>query len=154
MELKTGHIRRRAPVGPGRGAWRCCRHVLFGLVLLVPLTSIESAEAVSAEELTGNWSGEGTVTQKEGPTEKVRCRISYRRESDKVFGVDARCASTSKKVSQTGELLQVNDVTFVGDFSSKQYDISGRVRVVLDGTTQTVTFKSPRGEGQVTLTKR
>ncbi|WP_141702039.1 hypothetical protein [Methyloceanibacter stevinii] len=110
--------------------------------------------AASAAALAGEWSGEGTVTQTEGPTEKVRCRVSYKQESAKVFGVVAQCASTSKMMKQIGELLEVRPGVYTGEFILTQYDVSGRVRVVVEGETQTVTFKSPRGEGEVILNRR
>ncbi len=128
--------------------------VLGGMALVAPLMMIAPNNAASAAVLAGEWSGEGTVTQTEGPTEKVRCRVSYKQEAAKVYDVQAQCASTSKKMKQTGELLEVRPGVFTGSFNLPQYDVSGRVRVVIEGETQTVTFKSPRGEGQVTLTRR
>jgi len=130
------------------------RRASYGLALIGPLVILTPTTAASAAVLAGDWSGEGTVTQTEGPTEKVRCRVSYKKESAKVYGVEAQCASTSKKMRQTGELLEVRPGVFTGSFNLPQYDVSGRVRVVLEGETQTVTFKSPRGEGEVTLTRR
>ncbi len=124
-----------------------------GIALFAPLMMLAPNTAASAAVLAGEWSGEGTVTQTEGPTEKVRCRVSYKQEAAKVYGVQAQCASTSKKMKQTGELLEVRPGVFTGSFNLPQYDVSGRVRVVIEGETQTVTFKSPRGEGQVTLTR-
>ena len=138
----------------GRGFAYRAERALYGLALIAPLVTLAPTTAASAAVLAGEWRGEGTVTQTEGPTEKVRCRVSYKQESAKVYGVEAQCASTSKKMKQTGELLEVRPGVFTGSFNLPQYDVSGRVRVVVDGETQTVTFKSPRGEGQVTLTRR
>ncbi len=57
-------------------------------------------------------------------------------------------------MKQMGELLEVRPGVYTGEFNLTQYDVSGRVRVVVDGETQTVTFKSPRGEGEVILSRR
>lgn len=48
----------------------------------------------------------------------------------------------------------VSPTRFVGDFYNPEFDVSGRVRVTLRGSTQTVTFRGPRGSGSMTLTRR
>lgn len=103
--------------------------------------------------LEGNWSGSGTVQQTEGKPEKVSCRVNYTRETEKVFRVAAKCATTSNKIDQTGQLLMVNPGIYVGEFYIPSYDIGGRVRIVIEGSVQTMTFKSARGHGQLTLKK-
>ena len=59
-------------------------------------------------------------------------------------------------MSQTGQLLEVRPGVYTGEFNLTQYDVTGRVRVVIDGDgeTQTVTFTSSRGDGEFTLTRR
>jgi len=154
MQVMVGRLSHGCSVAPNSELAQVTGRVLRRLLLLAPLVMLSPTTAASAAALAGDWAGEGTVTQTEGPTEKVRCRVSYKQESEKVFGVVAQCASTSKKMNQTGELLEVRPGVYTGKFNIPQYDVSGRVRVVLDGETQTVTFKSPRGEGEVTLTRR
>lgn len=109
--------------------------------------------AAAATSLDGVWSGSGVVNPKDGVRETVRCRISYKQESEKVFGVAATCATRSRKIQQTGKLLMVGPTSYVGDFYNPGYDISGRVRVVVQGSIQTVTFQSARGSGSVSLRK-
>jgi len=117
--------------------------------------SVALAAPVRADPvpLEGNWSGSGTVQQTHGTAEKLRCRINYKRETDKVFSLVAKCATTSNKINQTGELLKVNPGLYVGEFYIASYDIGGRIRVVIEGTVQTMTFKSSRAHGQLTLEK-
>ena len=107
--------------------------------------------ALAATSLDGVWSGSGVVNPKDGARESVRCRVSYRQESEKVFGVAATCATRSRKIQQTGTVLKVGPTSYVGDFYNQSFDISGRVRVVVKGSMQTVTFQSARGSGSVTL---
>ena len=126
----------------------------ISLLLLAPLALVLSLETARAVSLEGAWSGSGVVNPKDGQREKVRCRISYRQESANVFGVVATCATSSVKFRQTGKLLQVNPTRYVGDFHNPEYDVSGRVRVMVRGSVQTVTFQSVRGSGSVTLRKR
>lgn len=126
----------------------------ISLLLLAMLALVLSLEKAGAASLEGVWSGSGVVNPKDGQREKVRCRISYGRESENVFSVSATCATASVKFRQTGKLLKVNPTRYVGDFHNPEYDVSGRVRVIVRGSVQTVTFKSARGSGSVTLTKR
>ena len=104
--------------------------------------------------MDGIWSGSGVVNPKDGARESVRCRVKYRQESEKVFGVSATCATRSRKIQQVGTVLKVGPASYVGEFYNPGFDISGRVRVVIKGSTQTVTFHSARGNGSVSLRKR
>ncbi len=127
---------------------------LFRFFMLVPLgVALLGATSGWAAELAGTWNGSGYVNPKDGKREKVRCRITYNRHTPKVFSVSAVCASPSAKVNQTGEVLMVNPNLFVGDFYNPEFDVSGRVRVRLSGSRQTVTFSGPRGSGSVSLSK-
>ena len=48
----------------------------------------------------------------------------------------------------------VSPTRYVGDFYNAQYDIGGRIRVIVNGTRQTVTFTSGNGGGRLSLQKR
>ncbi len=124
------------------------------LLLLMALALVLSVGQADAASLEGEWSGSGVVSPTDGPREKVRCRISYKRESEKVFGLAATCATRSDKIQQTGTLLMVSATSYVGEFYNPAHDVTGRVRVVIRGSRQTVTFQSTRGSGRVTLRKR
>lgn len=131
------------------------KHV--GILLVVGFVAAAGTlggTASAASSLDGTWSGSGEVNPKDGEREAVRCRVQYKRESEKVFGVTATCATRSRKIQQTGKVLKATASTYVGDFYNQSYDVSGRVRVVLQGSTQTVTFRSARGTGSVSLRKQ
>ena len=125
-------------------------------VLAAPLSLAILAAPVpaAAVELSGTWSGSGYVKPISGQRESVRCRVTFDRESSKVFGVQATCASSSNSIRQTGEVLMIRPNYYVGDFYNRQYDMSGRIRVRVRGSTQTVTFSGENGRGQLTLRKR
>lgn len=107
----------------------------------------------NADTLSGTWSGSGSVSPKDGKTESVRCKVTYTPQGAAV-AVAATCASSSTTIQQTGSLSKVSDSKYVGDFYNSQYDISGRVRVTVSGSSQTVTFSSGRGSGSLHLSKR
>ncbi|QKP76707.1 hypothetical protein HT051_04120 [Methyloligella sp. GL2] len=119
------------------------------LALVLPLSTASAASSIE-----GTWSGSGTAHPKDGKPERVSCRVTYKQQSSNVYGIRATCATSSNKINQTGSLLEVNPNRYVGDFYNAQYDVSGRVRVTVSGSTQNVSFESPRGRGTVTLRKR
>lgn len=109
-----------------------------------------AAQGVSIE---GLWSGGGYAEVESGKRERVRCRVRYTRETPDVFGVSAVCASQSVKLTQTGTVSRVGSNRFAGEFYNPEYDISGRVRVVVSGSSQSVTLTSARGSGSLSLSR-
>ena len=124
------------------------------LMAVAALSFCVLPDAAYSEPLQGTWSGSGTVEPTGGQREKVRCRVSYSPQGSKVVAVSATCASASTKIRQTGQLSMVTPNRYVGDFYNSEYDISGRIRVSVSGSSQTVTFSSPRGKGSLSLRKQ
>ena len=124
---------------------------MFGLAAL---TLCVTAGRPVAQTLDGSWSGSGFVKPTSGQRERVRCRVSYSRQSAKVYGVSARCASASATLRQTGELLKIRANLYVGDFYNAQFDFRGRIRVVVSGRTQRVTLSGDGASGSLRLRKR
>ena len=110
--------------------------------------------AAAAASLDGSWSGDGAITPRNGEQERIRCHVSSSRLSAKVYSVSATCASASTTIRQTGTVLMVRPDLFVGDFYNQQYDMSGRIRVVVSGSTQNVTLSSRDGSGWLRLRRR
>jgi hypothetical protein len=120
------------------------------LIMCVTMVSPLRAEPVSLE---GTWSGSGTMQAVDKPPQKLTCRINYKRETDKVFRLAAKCVTVSTSINQTAQLLKVNPGVYTGRFQIASYDISGRVRVVVNGNAQTMSFQSSRAKGTVNLKK-
>ena len=110
--------------------------------------------SLAAATLDGSWSGDGAITPRNGERERIRCRVTYSRLSAKVYSVSATCASASTTIRQSGTVLMVRPDVFVGDFYNQQYDMSGRIRVVVSGSTQNVTLSSRDGSGWLRLRRR
>jgi hypothetical protein len=123
------------------------------VAVILAFGSVSLPISASAASLAGTWRGNGYVAPKSAAREKVRCRVTYRKQSAKVFSVRAVCASKSATVRQTGTVLMVNRNRYIGDFYNSQFDVSGRVRVTLHGASQTVTFSGGSGHGRLTLRK-
>lgn len=125
------------------------------LLFVAPLAlAVSTVPASAASGIEGTWSGSGTANPKNGKAESIRCKVTYRRESPKVVGVNALCATSSSKFRQTGSLLQVSNSRYVGDFHNAQFNVSGRITVSVSGSSQRVSFTSPRGNGNMSLRKQ
>lgn len=125
---------------------------LFSLIIALFVMTIAPLHAQTTP-LEGTWSGSGTMQARDNPPQKLTCRIKYRRETDKVYKLAAKCVTISTAINQTGKLLKVNPGVYVGEFQVATYDISGRVRITIKDGVQTMSFKSSRASGSVTLKK-
>ena len=130
------------------------KRTIMAAAMVAVAAQISFALPSQASSLVGTWSGTGTAKQANGPREKVRCRITYSKVTAKLYKVRSVCASTSTRVTHTGEVLQSSPTRFAGDFYVPSFDVTGRVRVRLNGSRQTVSFTSTAGSGTVTLTRR
>lgn len=128
--------------------------VLIAALTIAVVSQVATVTPSYAGSLVGTWSGSGTAKQANGPREKVRCRITYSKVTAKLYKVRSVCASTSARVTHTGEVLRSSPTRFAGDFYVPSFDVTGRVRVRLNGSRQTVSFTSTAGSGTVTLTRR
>ena len=129
------------------------RKGIASLVVLV-LSVVPFSPVQAAPGLEGTWSGSGYVVPKTGDRENVRCRVRFSRQSSKVFSVEATCSSATTNVVQTGEVLEVSAGRYAGDFYNPQYNISGRIRIQMSGTHQTVSFSGAQGQGSLSLNKQ
>jgi hypothetical protein len=125
------------------------------VVLAAILNVLSLAQpATAASMLEGTWTGGGYVQPRNGARERVSCKVVYRRLNETVHTVTATCATASMKIVQTGELTTVREGRYIGDFANLEYKIFGRVRVIVKGNSQNVTFTSEAGEGTLALRRR
>lgn len=134
--------------------WRGRMRVLIAFSLLLATSFFGGAVDAAAGNLAGVWSGGGFVTPKSGKKERIRCRVTYSKQSDKVYSVSANCATSEMKVYQSGNILAVGNNRYVGDFYNSQWDVNGKVRVVVSGNSQSVVLTSASGSGRLSLKKR
>ena len=136
------------------------RRMAFALAAV--LQAVPSLAAAQSPSLEGTWTGGGYAEAISGHRERVSCRVRYTRETADVFGVHAVCASRSVKLTQSGTVSRAGANRFVGDFYNAEFDVAGRVRVVLEvrlrhvvsGSSQTVTLSSARGTGTLSLSRK
>lgn len=121
------------------------------LALSLGMLGVTGASHANAEPLSGTWSGSGYVQPRDGQREKVRCRVTYSPQGASVVAVSATCASASTTIHQTGSLSMVSPSKYIGDFYNSEYDVSGRIRVSISGSSQTVSFSGAKGSGSLSL---
>ena len=123
--------------------------------ILLTIGLLASTASAQAKGLDGQWNGFGTAKlASSDKTENFRCKVTYNRETSKVFGVRAVCANPSIRIIQTGRVLKVRENTYKGELFNEAYGLKGIVRIVVNGREQKVTLTAEEGYGTLTLKKR
>lgn len=123
-------------------------------LLAVAALSLASPVSAGSSILEGSWEGEGIVQPRSGEPETVTCKVFYWQTSATVHEVAANCTSPSFEFQQKGELTTVRDGRYIGEFENEQYQIHGKLRVLIntdDPNGQAVTFTSDQADGKFEL---
>lgn len=104
--------------------------------------------------LAGTWSGGGWVSFASGNKERARCRAHYSPQGGNSYSLSATCATASGKASQQATVYQVAANRFRGSFYNSDYNVSGSIRVVLSGNSQSVTLSGDSGSASLSLSRR
>jgi hypothetical protein len=115
--------------------------VLFGLAL-TPVPASASIE--------GSWRGSGIVSYK-GGADKVRCRVTYTRVSEKSFAVSSQCATETGRYDVMGRVVRSGSNRYFGVVQGQGQ--SGRVVIVQSGNRLSVTVTSRRGTARLSLSR-
>jgi hypothetical protein len=146
--MSEPHARNQASYTPGKPLRLAAATAALALGLMGGAASTR-AEA----GLEGSWSGGGTVRFATGGEEQARCRAYYSRRSAAVYVLRATCATASGKAAQSATLQKVGDNRYSGTFYNSEYDISGRIYVVLRGSSQSVRLTSSSGSASFRLSR-
>jgi hypothetical protein len=103
--------------------------------------------------LAGSWSGGGWVSFSSGNKEKASCRASYRRNGGDSYTLQATCATSSGKASQTATIYKVSDSRYRGSFYNTDYNVRGTIRVVVSGSSQSVSLAGEGASASLSLHK-
>ena len=126
-------------------------------ILALTAVALTLPASAGSSVLEGTWAGEGVVETIAGEPETVTCKVFYWQTSATVHEVAANCTSASFEFQQKGELTTVREGRYVGEFENEQYQIHGKLRVLIDGedpTGQAVTFTSDQAKGAFALKKQ
>jgi hypothetical protein len=105
------------------------KHLIVALALTLGLATPASAET----SLPGAWTGSGSVVLPSGATEKARCKVNFRKQDGASYAMNAVCASSSAKISQTATLEQVSANRYRGQFFNPDYNVSGNISLTVNG---------------------
>jgi hypothetical protein len=100
--------------------------------------------------LTGSWNGGGTVTFASGSRERARCRAHYTPRNGTV-NVVATCATPYGRVTQTARLRKTAAGRYTGTFFNEQFNVSGTIQVIVNGSSQIVHLLSGSGSALLML---
>lgn len=125
---------------------------------LVPLIAIAVAGLTGPSQaepgLSGSWSGGGWVSLASGNRERARCRARYSRASSNSYRLRAVCATTSGKASQTATVYRLSRGRYRGTFYNTEFNITGTIRVVVRGRSQSVSLAGGGTSATFRLRKR
>ncbi len=86
-----------------------------------------AAAASAIDELTGYWTGGGSVTLTSGNIEKVKCAVTYKVSNDGgQIKQNIRCASTDYSINASAD-LRVKGGQVSGSWEEKTYSATGKV---------------------------
>jgi hypothetical protein len=140
-------------------AWRRVslsgRKLAFALVPLSLLAaSAASAPSIADPGLAGSWGGGGWVSFSNGKKEKARCRATYHRAGKDTYKLQATCATSSGKASQTATVYHVSGSRYRGSFYNVDYNVRGTIRVVVSGASQQVSLAGDGASASLSLRRR
>jgi uncharacterized protein (DUF2147 family) len=123
------------------------------IITCAAIIAMSVSASAAAADLVGTWSGGGSVSLANGAQEKARCRAHYTRIG-KSYAMSATCATSSIKVSQTAQLRKAGANSYSGTFFNPEYGITGRIRVTVSGTRQSVFLSGDAGRAAFSLRRR
>jgi hypothetical protein len=113
-----------------------------------------NAPSSNAPSLAGSWSGGGWVSFASGTRERARCRAHYSRAGGDSYVLSATCATASGNASQTATVYKVSTNRYRGSFHNPEYNVSGSIRIVVQGNSQSVTLSGDSGSASLSLSRR
>jgi hypothetical protein len=127
--------------------------VTLAAVLGMSLVGVTAAQA-EAVTIVGTWSGNGSISFSSGTKEAARCRAHFAKTGASSYIMSASCATASAKVDQSAELTKVGANSYVGSFFNQQYNTGGRIRITVNGRSQSVRLSGEAGTAFFNLSKR
>jgi hypothetical protein len=127
----------------------------FGVAAAAALVIVQFAAPAEAQSpsIEGSWSGGGVVTLATGDTERARCRASFSRSGANTFRMNAVCATPSVRVSQSASLQRTSANQLSGSFFNPEYNVSGRIRITVQGGKLSAQLSGDSGSASLSLTR-
>ena len=104
-------------------------------------------------DLSGAWSGAGAVIYNTGSKEKARCRAQFNKTGSTSYSMNATCATASGKVAQSAILRKTGGNSYSGSFKNPDYNVTGSIRVTVNGNSQSVSMSSDAGTASFSMSR-
>jgi len=102
------------------------RILRYALLMTIHATAPAYAEQ-SFDNVAGSWSGGGSMKPKDGPRERVRCKVDYIvKNTGQSVKMNVRCASDAYKMDLSANIDQ-NGTALSGNWFESQYRQGGQV---------------------------
>src|ERR1700736_307270 len=102
------------------------RILRYSLLMTIHATAPAYAEQ-SFDNVAGSWSGGGSMKPKDGPRERVRCKVDYIvKNTGQSVKMNVRCASDAYKMDLSANIDQ-NGTALSGNWFESQYRQGGQV---------------------------
>jgi hypothetical protein len=107
---------------------RAIIHRLLRCSLLMTILAIAPAYAEQAfDNVAGSWSGSGSMKTKDGPRERVKCKVDYAvKNAGQSVTMNVRCASDAYKMDLNANIDQTG-TALSGNWFERQYRQGGKV---------------------------
>lgn len=128
------------------------RSALAGGIIAAGVAGFAGGLAADAD-ISGSWSGGGSVAFATGSKEKARCKATYARSGAASYKVSATCATASGKVAQTASVKRSGPSSFSGSFYNPDFDASGVIHISVNGNSQNVTMTSSLATASLRLSR-
>ena len=113
----------------------------LALVFVMATVAGNGAAAGPIEDLSGYWTGAGTVLLTNGSTERVKCAVIYKvGGSGTQIKQTMRCASADYNINAAAE-LRVNGAQVSGNWEEKTYSATGDVAGRYTGSSFVLSIK-------------
>ncbi len=110
------------------------------------------APASSIEEMSGYWSGNGSVVLATGNTERVKCAVTYKiNQGGTQIKQSMRCASADYNINASAE-LNVKGQNVTGSWEEKTYSAVGEVSGRYSGSNLVLSIKGANFTASMNLT--
>jgi hypothetical protein len=127
----------------------------FARVAAIALTTIVCSWVALADpiaDLSGFWSGSGSVTLTSGNTERVKCQVFYKAsEGNTQIRQTMRCASTDYAINSLAE-LRVKGSQVTGSWEEKTYSAKGEVTGRFNGESFALTIQGANFSAAMNVT--
>ena len=119
----------------------------LALVFVMATAAGNGAAAGPIEDLSGYWTGAGTVLLTNGSTERVKCAVIYKiGGSGTQIKQTMRCASADYNINAAAE-LRVNGAQVSGNWEEKTYSATGDVAGRYTGSSFVLSIKGAELHG-------